>query len=46
MRLKEAAALGFRRAVVPRSNVGDRARLPLDARGVATVSDALEALLG
>ncbi len=46
MRLKEAAALGFRHAVAPRSNVGDRARLPLDVRGVATVSDALEALLG
>jgi DNA repair protein RadA/Sms len=46
MRLKEAAALGFRRAVVPRNNVGDGARFPLEVRGVATVGDALEALLG
>jgi len=46
MRLKEAAALGFRRAVVPRNNVGDGARFPLEVRGVATIGDALEALLG
>jgi len=46
MRLKEAAALGFRRAVVPRNSVGDGTRFPLEVRGVATVGDALEALLG
>jgi DNA repair protein RadA/Sms len=46
LRLREAAALGFRRAVVPRSNAGDRAKLPLEVRGVATVGEALDALLG
>lgn len=46
MRLKEAAALGFRRAVVPRNSVGGGAKFPLEVRGVATVGDALEALLG
>ena len=46
LRLKEAAALGFRRAVVPRSNAVDRAKPPLEVRGVATVNEALEALLG
>ncbi len=46
LRLREAAALGFRRAVVPRSNADDRAKLPLEVRGVATVGEALDALLG
>jgi DNA repair protein RadA/Sms len=46
LRLREAAALGFRRAVVPRTNAGDRAKLPLEVRGVATVGEALDALLG
>ena len=46
LRLKEAAALGFRRAVVPRNNIGDRAQLPLEVRGVATVNEALDVLLG
>ncbi len=46
LRLKEAAALGFRRAVVPRSNADARAKLPLEVRGVATVNEALDALLG
>ncbi|PYM31256.1 MAG: DNA repair protein RadA [Candidatus Rokuibacteriota bacterium] len=46
LRLREAAALGFRRAVVPRSNAGDGAKLPLEVRGVATVGEALDALLG
>jgi DNA repair protein RadA/Sms len=43
-RLREAATLGFRRAVVPRSNAGERA--PLEVQGVATLGEALEALLG
>jgi DNA repair protein RadA/Sms len=43
-RLRAAAQLGFRRAVVPRGNV--EAGLPLAVTGVATVSDALGALLG
>jgi DNA repair protein RadA/Sms len=44
-RLKEAAALGFRAAVVPRSNIADGARLPLPVTGVTSVADALSALL-
>ncbi len=46
LRLREAAALGFRRAIVPRSNVLEPTKVPLDIRGVATVGDALTALLG
>jgi DNA repair protein RadA/Sms len=46
LRLREAAALGFRRAIVPRSNVLEPAKLSLEVRGVATVGDALTALLG
>jgi DNA repair protein RadA/Sms len=46
MRLREAAALGFRRAIVPQRNVLEPARTSLDVRGVATVGDALSALLG
>jgi len=44
--LKEAAALGFRRSVVPKSSVVAGEKFPLDVRGVATVNEALEALLG
>jgi DNA repair protein RadA/Sms len=43
-RLRAAAQLGFKSAIVPRSNVDGG--LPLPARGVASVSDALAALLG
>jgi DNA repair protein RadA/Sms len=43
-RLKAASQLGFRRAVVPRSNV--EGALPLPVTGVASVADALGALLG
>ena len=46
MRLREAAALGFRRAIVPQRNVLEPARTSLEVRGVATVGDALSALLG
>ena len=45
-RLKEAAALGFRSAIVPKSSVGDRPAWPLAVKGVATVTDALGATLG
>jgi DNA repair protein RadA/Sms len=45
MRLKEGAALGFQRAVVPASNLVDRPPLPLEVEGVATVAAALEVLL-
>jgi len=46
LRLREAAALGFRRAIVPRSNVLEPTKVLLDVHGVATVGDALAALLG
>jgi len=46
LRLREAAALGFRRAIVPQSNVLEPTKISLDIRGVATVGDALTALLG
>ena len=45
-RVKEAAALGFREAVVPRSNVADGARLALPTLGVGTIHEAIDALLG
>jgi len=44
-RLREAAQLGFRQAVVPASNLGDGAALPLEAHGVATVDEAIAVLL-
>jgi DNA repair protein RadA/Sms len=43
-RLRAAAQLGFRSAIVPRSNVEGALSLP--ATGVGSVSDALGALLG
>ncbi|MBI1845959.1 MAG: DNA repair protein RadA, partial [Candidatus Rokubacteria bacterium] len=45
-RLKEAAALGFERAVVPAQALPDGVAPPLETRGVSTVHEALEALLG
>jgi DNA repair protein RadA/Sms len=45
-RLKEAAQLGFREAVVPRSNLGEVPRLPVATRGVGTIHEALDLLLG
>jgi len=41
VRLKAAAQLGFRSAIVPRSNAEESKALPMPVRGVATVSDAL-----
>src|SRR5437870_516981 len=46
LRLREAAALGFRRAIVPQSNILEPPKTSLAVRGVATVGDALTALLG
>ncbi len=46
LRLREAAALGFRRAIVPQSNILEPPKTSLDVRCVATVGDALTALLG
>ena len=44
-RLRAAAQLGFRSAVVPKSGAAEMRSVPLSVRGVATVSEALEALL-
>jgi len=44
-RLRAAAQLGFRSAVVPKSGAADLRSAPLNVRGVATVAEALEALL-
>ena len=44
-RVKEAAALGFKEAVVPRSNVTEGARLALPVHPVTRVSEAIDALL-
>ena len=50
-RLKEAAALGFTAAVVPQNNLAGNNQTrgtthPLDVQGVASVDDAVKALLG
>src|SRR5438874_4337855 len=44
-RLRAAAQLGFRSAVVPKSGAAEMRSVPLSVRGVAAVSEALEALL-
>jgi DNA repair protein RadA/Sms len=44
-RLRAAAQLGFRSAVVPKSSAGEVRAVSLNVRGVATVTEALEALL-
>jgi DNA repair protein RadA/Sms len=44
-RLRAAAQLGFRAAVVPRSSTAEARSLPLAVKPVATVGEALEALL-
>jgi DNA repair protein RadA/Sms len=44
-RLRAAAQLGFRAAVVPKGSVADVQGVPLRVKGVATVGEALEALL-
>jgi DNA repair protein RadA/Sms len=40
-RLKAAAQLGFRSAIVPQRNAAEATSLPLPARGVGSVADAL-----
>ncbi|HSF07133.1 MAG TPA: DNA repair protein RadA [Methylomirabilota bacterium] len=45
-RLREAAALGFKEAVVPQTSLAEHPRLPLDVHGVATVQAALDLVLG
>ena len=44
-RLREAAALGFARALVPATNLAEPLAVGLEAAGVRTVHEALEALL-
>jgi DNA repair protein RadA/Sms len=44
-RLRAAAQLGFRSAVVPKSSAAEAGAAPLKVRGVATVTEAVEALL-
>jgi DNA repair protein RadA/Sms len=44
-RLREAAQLGFREAVVPASNLTAGEAQPLEVHGVATVDEAIRALL-
>jgi DNA repair protein RadA/Sms len=44
-RVKEAALLGFREAVVPRGNLTDGIRLALPVHGVTSVPEAIDALL-
>jgi len=44
-RLRAAAQLGFRSAVVPKSSAADVRAAPLSVRGVGTVTEAVEALL-
>jgi DNA repair protein RadA/Sms len=45
-RLREAAALGFGQAVVPRSSLVAGARYPLTATGVSTLEEAIGLLVG
>ncbi|MBI3456679.1 MAG: DNA repair protein RadA [Candidatus Rokubacteria bacterium] len=45
-RLAEAAALGFKSAVVPRSGLVAGTRYPLEVRGVATLEEALGLVVG
>jgi DNA repair protein RadA/Sms len=40
-RVKEAAALGFRRAIVPAGNVAESTALPLPTKGIATIHEAM-----
>jgi DNA repair protein RadA/Sms len=44
-RIKEAAALGFKRAFVPRRNVGARRGGDLELSGVSTLMEAIESCL-
>jgi len=44
-RLREAAALGFQGALVPQNNLLERIALPLEVQGVASIDEAIQALL-
>jgi DNA repair protein RadA/Sms len=45
-RLREAAQLGFREAVVPQSNLAEPRRWPLEVHGIDTIRAGLDLLLG
>ena len=45
MRLKEAAQLGFREAVIPASNLTEALTLPMTVHGVRTIIEAMDLLL-
>lgn len=45
-RLREAAALGFAGAMVPRNNLLPGAPLPLEVHGVGSIDEAIQVLLG
>ncbi|NPV52349.1 MAG: DNA repair protein RadA [Firmicutes bacterium] len=47
-RLSEAAKLGFKRCIIPRRNLpqGEEMRLGMEIEGVATLREALEAVIG
>jgi len=45
-RLREAAALGFQSAVVPKNNLVRDAALPLEVQAVSSVDEAIRTLLG
>ncbi len=42
-RLREAHKLGFTRALVPRENLGRQVPADMQALGIATISEALDA---
>jgi DNA repair protein RadA/Sms len=45
-RVREAHRLGFSRCVLPKTNLKDFPKgLPLEAKGVSTISEAVESLL-
>jgi DNA repair protein RadA/Sms len=45
-RIREAAKLGFRRALVPEGNLPRAAVEGIDVRGVARIEEALQKVLG
>jgi len=45
-RLREAAALGFQAALVPRNNLSERVEFPLEVQGVASIDETIQAALG
>ncbi len=44
-RLREAAALGFQAALVPRNNLSERIEVPLVVHGVATIEEAIQTVV-